>query len=248
MKKLNILLCGIGITCILTGCGNTMPELTEEENDVITEYAVNLLLKYDKNTSSRLVDLADYEEENDMDSENDSPEEDNDALEEETTPDEENGLPVADTEVVDISEEANASSIEEFYSINGFSFQYTGYELKKEYPDMTENEADAFFAMEATPGMQLLVLKFQTVNQSSYETELNMLNYGTRMRVSVNGESPKSVLSTMLLNDIQTYKETVEANGATELVAVVEVPEGTYVEDISLILKSDSDSTTISLQ
>ncbi|MCM1087931.1 MAG: hypothetical protein NC419_07215, partial [Muribaculaceae bacterium] len=65
MKKVSVLLCGIGIACILTGCGNTMPELTEEENDIITEYAVSLLLKYDKNYNSRLIDLAAYEEEQD---------------------------------------------------------------------------------------------------------------------------------------------------------------------------------------
>ena len=246
MKKISILLCGIGIACTLTGCGDTVPELTQEENDVITEYAVGLLLKYDKYHSSRLVDLTAYEEEQDS-----AKAEELEEFEEENNvePEEIQDEPSVDNaEVVDVSEEYSASSIEEFYGIEGFSFQYTGYELKNEYPEVAQDSAEAFFAMQATPGTQLLVLKFQAVNNSGMERELNMLNYGMRSKVSVNGESSKSVLSTMLLNDIQTYKGTLEANSSTELVAIVEVPEGTNVNNISIQLRSDDDSAMISLQ
>lgn len=220
-----------------------MPELTEEENDLITEYAVSLLLKYDKNSTSRLIDLAAYEEEREIIEENADAVKEAEALEEE---EEESSLTV-DTEVVDLAEEPKASTIEEFYGIDGFSFQYTGYDFKTEYPDMADIETDAFFAMEATQGMQLMILKFHVINQ--YGAELDMSDYNTKMRVSVNGESPKSVLfPTMLLNDIQAYKGVPEADGSTELVAIVEVPEGTSIETLSLILRNDSDNTTISLQ
>lgn len=243
MKKTSILLCSIGIACALTGCGDVMPELTQEENDIITEYAVGLLLKYDKYHSSHLVDLTAYEEEQDSAKAEELEEENN--VEPEEIQDEPS---VDNTEIIDVSEVYSASSIEEFYGIEGFSFQYTGYELKNEYPDATQDSADAFFAMQATPGTQLLVLKFQAVNNSGMERELNMLNYGMKSRVSVNDEASKSVLSTMLLNDIQTYKGTLEANASTELVAIVEVSEGINVGNISIQLRSDDNSTLISLQ
>lgn len=244
VKKISILLCGIGAALTLTGCGDAMPELTQEENEVITEYAVGLLLKYDKYHNSRLVDLAAYEEEQDSLEENEPEEENNEELEE--LPDE----PSADnTEVVDISgEQQAASSIEEFYGIDGFSFVYTGYDVQNEYPAMTENEAEAFFAMQATPGTQLLVLKFQAMNNSGMEQELNMLNYGMKLRVSINGEASQNVQSTMLLNDLKSYKGVLGAGEATELVAIVEVPEGSYVENISMQLRNDSDSAAIVLQ
>lgn len=244
MKKISILLCGIGLSCFLTGCGNTMPELTEEENDLITEYAVSLLLQYDKNSTSRLIDLAAYEEERGIIEENAEAVKEAEALDAES--EEERSSLEVDTEVVDLTEEAKASTIEEFYGIDGFSFQYMGYDFKTEYPDMAENEADAFFAMEATEGMQLMIMKFHVINQ--YGTELNMLNYDTKLRVSINGESSKSALSTMLLNDLQTYKGIPEADGSTELVVIVEVPNGTNVDTLSLTLRNGSDSTTISLQ
>ena len=244
MKKISILLCSIGVACALTACGNTMPELTEEENEVITEYAVQLLLKYDKYHTSRLVDLTAYEEEQDGIEEEPEEELIKEAEEEQEV------QSVSGNEVVELPEEKlTASSIEEYYGIQGFSFHYTGCELLIEYPEAaTENAADAFFAMQATPGTQLLVLKFQVTNNSGMEQNLNMLNYGMRSRISVNDESYTSTLSTLLLNDLQAYNGTLGANESTELVAIVEVPEGTNVQSISMQLRSDSDSAVIVLQ
>lgn len=242
MKKLRILLCGIGISFVLAGCGDAMPELTEEENDIITEYAVGLLLKYDKYSNSRLVDLSAYEEQ--QVSEQNEPE-DSTPLADEPIPEDnsESSESDAETEVIE-----KASTIEEFYGIDGFSFQYIGCDLKSEYPDMVENEAEAYFAMQASTGMQLLVLKFQVNNYSGSDRELDMLSYNTKTRVSINEESSKSTLTTMLLNDLHTYKGVIGENGSTELVAIVEVPEGAYIETLSLILRSDSDSVELSLQ
>lgn len=243
MKKISILLCSIGIACALTGCGATV-ELTEEENEIITEYAVSLLLKYDKYYNNHLVDLSLYEEPPAIEEE--LPEEET-ALEEENTEPEEI-VSEADTQIVDAAqEEPSASSIEEFYGISGFTFQYIGYDMTATYPEAPENPADAFFAMDATPGMQLLVLKFQAINQSGMEAELNMMSYGTKVRFSINGEASKNAQTTMLLNDIQTYRGTVGAYELAELIAVVEVPTGTSIENITMTLRSDSDSATIIL-
>ncbi len=243
VKKLRVLLCGLGVTFILSGCSGDMPELTQEENDIIAEYAVGLLLKYDKYYNSRLVDLSAYEEQQEI--EQNEPEESN-TPEEESMPEDNNELSQSDSNVEEVIEQA--STIEEFYGIEGFSFQYVGCELKTEYPDMAEDSADAYFAVQATPGTQLLVLKYQVNNYSGADRELDMLSYGLRTRVAVNGESSKSTLSTMLLNDLHTYKGFVGANDSTELVLIIEVPEGTYIENLSLILRSDSDSAEFVLQ
>lgn len=242
MKKLRILLCGLGVSFILSGCGSIMPELTEEESDIITEYAVGLLLKYDKYYNSRLVDLSAYEEQQDI--EQNEPEDN--TPEEDPMPEDNDELSQSSPEVVDVSEQA--STIEEFYGIEGFSFQYTGCDLKSEYPDMAEDSADAYFAVQATQGTQLLILKFQVNNYSGDDRELDMLSYGLKTRVAVNGESSKNTLSTMLLNDLRNYKGVLGGNSSTELVLIMEVPEGTYIENLSLILRSDSDSAEIVLQ
>lgn len=243
MKKISVLLCGIGIACVLTGCGDTVPELTQEENEIITEYAVGLLLKYDKYHNNRLVDLAAYEEAND------SAVQDEPVEEPEEVQPEQDETPVNDAEVVELTEEEpTASSIEEFYGINGFAFQYSGYELMDAAPAVTENEGDAFFVMNAEDGNQFLVLKFQVMNLNDTEQELDMMAYRSSMEVSVNGDSYKNVERTISLNDLLGYKGVLGAGESTELVANIEVPIGTSIGSIAVQLKNDTDSAVLYLQ
>ena len=240
MRKAGTVLCGIMAAALLAGCGATMPDLTQEETDLISEYAVGVLLKYDKNHSGRLVDTAAY----------DVPEEEPEETPAETLPEEEPEDTVDDTEVIDVSqdEEADAppSTIEEYYGISDITFQYNGYELLQSYPPATDDAL--FFAMDATDGMQLLVLRFTATNMASTDQTLNMLAYGARFRVSVNGEAAQNALSTMLLDDIQTYNDVIAAGGATELVCIVEVPQSVSIDTIDLIMRGGDENSVMSLQ
>ena len=203
MKKAGICLCGIVASLLVTGCG-AMPDLTQEETELISEYAVGVLLKYDKSHGSRLVDTSAY-----------------DTVEEAEMPEE-----VPDTtEIVDVSQdedvtEPSVSSVEEYYGIPNVAIQYTGYELTDSYPSIGEGE-ELFFSMDATPGTQLLVLKFSVLNTGNEDQLMNMLGYGARFRVSVNGEASNGALATMLLNDMQTYDDVIPAGSSVELVSIV---------------------------
>lgn len=244
MKRACKLLCGIMAAALLTGCGSTMPDLTQEETDLISEYAVGVLLKYDKYHSGRLVDTTDYETAEDV-AKTEEPEE---TEQPEAEPEE---VPANDTEVVDVSQDeetiAIPATIEEYYGLQDFTFQYTGYELAQNYsPDAGGN--DVFFAMDATAGMQLLVLKFMAFNTSSSDQTLNMLERGARFRVSVNGESSMGALATMLLNDMQTYDDVVPAGSAVELVSIVEVPQSESVNTIDFILRGGEENAVLNLQ
>ena len=61
MRKTAILLTGLilSATLLFAGCAD-YPDLTEEENEMVSEYAVSLLLKYDKDNHSRLVDTSEF--------------------------------------------------------------------------------------------------------------------------------------------------------------------------------------------
>ena len=154
------------------------------------------------------------------------------------------------TKVIDASQDeetpALPATIEEYYGIENFTFQYSGYELVQSYPSNTEEEI--FFAMDATEGMQLLVLKFTVSNAGAAEQEIDMLGYGARFKVSVNGGSSENALSTMLLNDLQTYKGVVPAGSGVELVSIVEVPQSTAIETIDFVLRGAEGSAVINLQ
>ena len=48
---------------LLSGCGTKFPELSEEQNQQVAEYAVGLLMKYDEKHESRLLNEAQLEKE-----------------------------------------------------------------------------------------------------------------------------------------------------------------------------------------
>ena len=245
MRKACTFLCGIAAAVLMTGCGSTMPDLTQEETNLISEYAVGVLLKYDKYHSSRLVDTTEYET-----VEAEMPEEIPEEIPEEQPAEQQEEAPVNDTEIIDVSQDeevaALPATIEEYYGIQDFVFQYTGYELDQNYPPNASE--DVFFAMDATEGTQLLVLKFTATNISAADQTLNMLEHGARFRVSVNGESSKGALATMLLNDMQTYTEVVPAGSGVELVSIVEIPQSTSVDTIEFILRGGEENATLVLQ
>ena len=250
MKKMGKIAGVLFLACALVGCGRQMPELTEEQNEIITEYAVDLLLKYDKNYSNRLIDLEAYRKEQASLQARMEAQAAEDAAKAEAEAQaakeaEDSGEAVVDNNTV---VEPLISSIEEFYGIDGVVFQYTGYDLTYIYPESAEDESTAFFSMDATPGTELLILKFLVTNISGGPKELNMLGYGMRTRINVGAGVSENALSTLLLNDLQTYNGTLGADESTELVAVIEVPEGTPIDNVTMTLRSDTDSATISLQ
>lgn len=240
VRKVSVFLCSMAAALLMAGCGE-MPELTQEETDLISEYAVGMLLKYDKANSRRLVDTSAY----DVEEEEELPMEE--------TPEEGEEPEVEEpAEVVDVSqdeEEAQpaVSSVEEYYGIPNVMISYTGYEMVDSYPP-SEEGADPFFSMDASPGTQLLVLKFNAQNISGQDQQMNMLGYGSTFRVSVNGESSKGALATMLVNDMQTYDSVIPANTAVELVSIVEVPQGTNVGSIEFILRGNGEDGSLMLQ
>ena len=240
MRKAGTFLCGILAAALMTGCGSVMPDLTQEETDLISEYAVGILLKYDKKHGSRLIDTTVYEDVADVTEE--TPEE---------IPEEEPESPADDTEVIDVSHDeetaAVPATIEEYYGIEGIKFQYLGYDLTQSYPSDTDG-GNLFFAMDATDGAQLLVLRFMASNVSSYDLNLNMLNVGAKFRVSVNGEARQNVLTTMLLDDMQSYNDVIPAGSSVELVSIVEVPQSASVGAIDFILCGKGENVAMKLQ
>lgn len=220
-----------------------MPDLTQNETDLISEYAVGVLLKYDKGHGRRLVDTTGY----DMEVAEEEPE-----SEEPEVPVEEPTESEETTEVVDVSQDeeetqAVVSSVEAYYGIPNVMISYTGCEVTDSYPPSAEGET-LVFAMDASPGTQLLVLHFTAQNLSEGDQPMNLLGYGATFRVSVNGEPSKGALATMLVNDMQTYNGVIPARSAVELVSIVEIPQGTNVGSIDFILRGGEQDGTLRLQ
>ena len=231
----------------LTGCGNAIPEMTPQQQELVVEFAASELLKFDQNHATKLVPIEmiqEVEESNQADSS---------ALEEkeEPSPDavEENGeegIPADEATVIDQTQEEAPQSIDEFLELTGVSIVYTGHELTDSYPP--EAADDVFFFMSATENNKLLVLKFQVENTSGGDVELDFAHRQTRYKIAVNG-SEQNALTTMLLNDMAYYQGTLAAGESVELVLVGEVSneQADQITSLELTMKSVDDSATISL-
>lgn len=247
MKKLNLLgiICVVAMALPMAACGSSGPQLTEEQNDQIVEYAAGLLLKYDENYHDRLVEGEEPEEEiiqtsQETEMTEKEPEEDTSAENAASGTTEENTG--EEPEVIE------NRSIEEFYGIEGVTISYTGYEVKDTYPD--NGEEDLFFAMNASDGCKLIILNFNVANISGQDKSLDMASLGTKFRISINNGTYKYALTTMLMNDMSSYIGTVPAGGTENLVLVCEVPEedAGSVQTVTLMMKNAAENAQLVLE
>ncbi len=231
----------IGIICtavlLLAGCGDSVPDMTDEQENAISEYAAITLLKYDANARSRLVDLSRIEEPPVLP-----------ALDQEPIPEPEQKPDVQDVPVMDNSsaDVMSADSLENFLELpEGVSLSFSEYGLSDSYQE-GDNQ---YFALDATEGKVLLVLHFSLQNASGTDQGINLLDRRDVYRITVNGSYTRTALPTMLSNDLSTYRGTLAANAAEDVVLLIEVnPEDAEnMESISLNLKNESKTYTIQL-
>ena len=235
MRPFIILLAGTLIVS-LSGCGNTIPALSEEQEALVVEYASTAVLKHDANYQGKLVDLSTLK------NEEETPEEETmQATAEETDiPKEPEQMqePQQDVLSAEQSEAEIQADAEQIIGLQDVSLTYSGYEVDEFYP---KNGNEIYFVMNATPGNNLLVVKFTLRNLLNEEQDIKIQPGTVRVKIIMNGEE-KNALTTMLLNDLATYQGTLGPNEETELVVVGEYPveDLQVIDSLSVKLKNES--------
>lgn len=241
-KKAISIIMIICTTMMASGCGDKIPEMTEQQQELVVEYAAGTVLKYDKNYESKLVELT-LEENTDKEA---ASEENEPAPEAEKEQAEE--AAANEVEVIDNTENVNTvASIEEFLQLDFVRITYAGYEVCDVYPD---NDAadDLYFFMNATEGNKLVVVKFLMENISGEEREINIAQSDVKFKIIVNGIE-KNALVTMLLNDLAYYNGMLKAGESVEVVLACEVPneQTGEISSLGLEMKNVDNAATISL-
>lgn len=253
MKKswIKILVISTAGIC-LTGCGNAIPEMTPQQQELVVEFAAGELLKFDQKHTTKLVPIEMIQEEEE------SSQADAAVLEEQADnsadkvkeqaegTSAEEGTSADEVTVIDQTQEAMPESVDEFLELTGVSITYTEYELADSYPP--ETAGDVFFYMSATANNKLLVLKFQVENVSGESMELDLAHKKIRYKIVVN-DSEQNALTTMLLNDMAYYQGTLASGEKVELVLVGEVSseQAGQITSLGLTMKNVDETATISL-
>jgi len=236
MKRTIAVFLGFLMMVTLVGC-NSFPEMTQEQESQIVNYAAAVALKYDGNYENRLVDLSLYDEVKIPDA----------SVEEE---EEEPGMdPVEDTDTIDRSEGTGYhSSMEEFFGIDGITIEFDGCYFADSYPEGSVQEN--YFTLDASKGKKLLVMQFAVTNVSEKEILVDFFSVAPELKISLNGDTGVKGLSTILTDDLSVYKETMKKGEAVNLVLLAEISseKATEIQKLDLTMKNGSETAKILLK
>lgn len=241
MGKLIVL--GI-VSCLLTGCGNVIPELTEEESSLIVTYAADVLLENSRENTSRLMDTeAETTRRNELAEKVANLKKEQAAEEEEEKKKQEAEGSLSGTAPVSVGTE----NIAGFIGLDGFQVSYDGYEIGKSY--QTEEGAEWEPTFDAPQGRNLLILKFKVTNISGVTAVADVLSKD--MLFSVKGESGISsmALMTMLLNDFTYAQDEIGAGESKQYVLIAYIDENiTEAGTLTLQMKKGDERMNVTLQ
>ena len=240
---------------LLTGCADAMPELTDEQSEMIAEYAADLLLKYSPNYDYKIAgeqELAEAMELARLEQASLETEETTEtALEENSTAAESGQQP---TETDSEAEETQTNEVElvndidadiaELLAIDDVVIRYQSFGLCGSYP-----EGSAGFSVTAAQGKTLLVVRFDVESAMGGAVDCNLFDYNLKISMGVNGRSAQA-LSTLLPDDIASYMDTIPEGTTKELVAIAEIGEiaDEEIETLSLQITNGTDRCVLQLR
>lgn len=233
------------VSCLLMGCGNVIPELTETEASLIATYAADALLENSREKTSRLIDT---EAETTRRAELAEKVEN---LKKKQTEEEEAAEEISETEGSTAGTGENLSekveNIADFIGLDGFQVSYDGYEIKKSYQEDDGAEWEPTF--DASPGKNLLVVKLKVTNISGATAVADV--FSKDMLFSINGDGGINgmALVTMLLNDFTYAQDEMEAGESKQYVLITQIDENiTEAGSLTLQMKKGDERANVVLQ
>lgn len=204
---------------VLTGCGEAPLELTESEQQIISQYAAHVVSKYNSKQSRGIVHIDPQTEA--PDTEPDMPE---------TEAGTETQMPEGGGSGDEPLQQENHGSLSEILGLNGVDVSYTGAELA------TSWEEGGYISLTPSEGAQYLVLHFTLNNPGAEDAACDVLSTKSVFQVSWNGGQKIPAQTTILLSDLGTFQGTVPAGGSAEALLLFEVPlsGGDSVDSIAL--------------
>ena len=235
------------VSCMLVGCGNEIPELTEGEASLIATYAADVTLGHNKESSSRLIDTAaETARLEELAAKVEALEEKKVQEEEEAETELETGQPFTTADGVQEGMQ-KAENIAEFIGLEGFQVSYDGYEIAKSYAADSSDEWEP--TLDATEGQNLLIVKLKVTNMSGESAVADVLSKD--MMFSINGDNGIGGMAfvTMLLNDFAFAQDEMEAGENRQYVLITQIDEGiTETSSLSLHMKKGDESMIVKLQ
>lgn len=269
MKKGKLLGLVSMVALLLTGCVDNMPDMTEEQSELVAEYAAGLLLKYSPNYKYGLADedvlleeesvVEETTEESVVEESSEEPSSESTKVEE-TTPTEIEihvgadkkepevfYIPINATEKVELKENPYEVELAEVIDAEDMGIRYNYYELCSEYPS---GSAGSGFTVQPQVGKQLLVIHFTLENKAENTLACDLFDSGIRIKANLNEKGFEKTMSTLLMNDITTYIEDLKPGANADVVTVMEVDYASEAEitSFNLLLECGENRSALKLK
>ena len=231
IKKIYISMTLVSVMCILslTGCGSV--KYTEEQEDIIANYAANLLLKHDKRYKYNYISEEYLMTESTADNlyfENETESYANDGNEAESNT---------------ISDDASVTGA--FHMPAGITAEYLDYDITDRYP--SDNSDNELFVMKSVDNYKLLVVRFRITNTTGQDIALNMMSLNSKYRGIVNDTKKYNAQLTLLLDALNTYEGTITAGSSENLVLIyqTQIDSKNDVNSLSIAVSDTSGNETV---
>lgn len=230
--------------CIcLSGCGNAIPELTDDQRAEVCEYAAQALVRHTRSYKEEILSQEAIEAEKtrlqkmaELKAQIAAELEANKNAKDE--PDQKDNK--GEGQIVD--ETPVYRDIAEFLGFSGVKIGFAGYEVCDSYPaDSTAGDWQGLCV--ATKGNKLVVFKFDIENTLGEDAFVDIANKSVRCTVKINGTINKTALTTMLGNDFCLYRGTVAMGDTSQAVVVVEMSanDTSSIASAKMKIKAGSD-------
>lgn len=143
------------------------------------------------------------------------------------------------------SKKEDNSTLNEVLNLKKLNISYKGYSIHKEYPEDKSNE---YFSLPAREGYQLLVAKFDVVNNTTKNQKLNLKSNDILYQLDVNVGTVYKPLFTLLENDLRYIDINVKAEEIKEAILVFEIKKEKEIKDINLLISRGTKSEIIELK
>lgn len=199
---------------LFTGCVSTL-EYTEEQQDMIADYAANVVLRHDERYKNNYLETMPET----------IPTTEAPTFGEDTTYPTQSGASGQENETKPyqdgtMSDVLGLESLTEAMSIGGLQAEYLDYYVSDCYPF---DDPNALFVMNAVPDSKLLILKFRLSNPTSGDIAINMMGQNRRFRGIINEVTKTNAQLSLLLDALNTYESTLSAGASEDLVLVFQV-------------------------